>query len=233
MRRHWIALGLTIPACASVPDKGAFDRTEMSAASQTDRRGLEEAVLMPACSAGAARPSPDAGPCWTSLAHRSAEHLRVAAEHRRRAAPIRAALPSLRDAEARACAGTSEYDREVSLFDHREDIVRIDDMWEGGKALRARRELGAVVAFRPLPGMSREWLQRVVDCHIARSAVLGGDVPWMPECPLALQNVHTRVIRTGDGFEVEIRSDDPATVREIRRRLHALVANQLTEPRVR
>lgn len=163
--------------------------------------------------------------CWTSVLNPNAEHRREVAEHRRLAAEHRAASQALRDAEARACAGVPEPDRDMSPFSHREDIESVDLLYvraSGGRS--AARLLGATVVFRAVPGMTAEWFQRVIDCHLARNAALGHDVPWMPYCPLVLRDVSAQVKSTGRGFVVEIQSDDVGRAREILERAQRLVA---------
>ena len=73
----------------------------------------------------------------------------------------------------------------------------------------------STATFRAVPGMTVEWLQRVVDCHLARNAVLGHVAPEMPNCPLVPEGVTARVRSTGNGFAVDLRADDSTTVREI------------------
>ena len=82
--------------------------------------------------------------------------------------------------------------------------------------------VGSTVVFRALPGMTAEWLQRVVDCHVARSAAAGFDMPEMSFCPLELKDVKATVASTGDGFAVNVSSENPATVAEIQKRAQAL-----------
>ncbi len=145
------------------------------------------------------------------------------------AADHRAASHALRDAEARACVGLSDDDRDMSPFGHGEDIASVEPLTEGPAAASGKNDLmtttGAVVTFRPVPGMTAPWLQRVVDCHLARNAALGNDVPEMSYCPLVPKNVTAKVSETQTGFAVSIRSDNPATSREVLRRAQALVAH--------
>jgi hypothetical protein len=63
--------------------------------------------------------------------------------------------------------------------------------------------------------MTTEWLQRVVDCHLARNASLGHVVLDMPDCPLVPKGVQARVKSTESLLAVEIRSDDNEISREI------------------
>ena len=161
-------------------------------------------------------------PCWTSVTNPTAEHLKHAEDHLARAAEHRAASQALRDAEARACVGIPAADRDESPFEHREDIARVEPLYvkEGGK-IPSQRLVGAVAVFRAVPGMTAEWLQRVVDCHLARNAALGHDVPEMSYCPLVPKGVTATVSPAQAGFAMEIRSDDSATAKEILRRAEA------------
>lgn len=70
--------------------------------------------------------------CWTSVENPTAEHLREAAEHRRHAADHRAASAALRDAEAHACVGIADEDRDTSPFDRVEDIAAVAGSYRNG-----------------------------------------------------------------------------------------------------
>lgn len=47
--------------------------------------------------------------------------------------------------------------------------------------------------FRPVPGLTKELFQRIVNCHLARNAVLGHDAPELAYCPLAPKGVTAEV----------------------------------------
>jgi hypothetical protein len=133
----------------------------------------------------------------------------------------------LRSAEASACSGIDQADRDTSPFEHREDIRSASDLTEEvrmGKTLSSR-SAGATVVFQAVPGMTAEWLQRVVDCHLARNAAIGHEAASaeMSDCPLTLRGVRASVKSTGDGFAITMRSDDVDTSKEILRRAKALV----------
>lgn len=174
---------------------------------------------------GAAAAGSGADVCWTTTTNPTKEHLEHAEEHRKRAADHRAASQALRDAEARACIGIREEDRDESPFDHREDIESVEKLYSppsGGKNPTRRFE-GATVAFRAVPGMTAQWLQRVVDCHLARNAALGHEVPEMAYCPLVPKGVTASVTATQAGFAVAIRGEDTEVANEIWRRAQALL----------
>lgn len=166
-----------------------------------------------------------AGACWTDVSSPTRERAERADQFRKAAAEHRAASQALRDAEARACAGLASGDRDVSPFAHREDIAGVEPLYNGvmsGKSQYARLQ-GATITFRAVPGMTAEWLQRIVDCHIARNAALGHDAPEMSFCPLQPNGVSAQVTPAGGGFAVAIKSDDSDAAREVLRRAEALV----------
>ena len=166
----------------------------------------------------------EASPCWSSSSNPTAHNLNEAKVHRRIAAEHRAASDVLRDAEARACAGVSDDDRDMSPFHHREDILRVDPLTESAGPKGTPRVAGAVVFFRAVPGMTEAWLQRVVDCHIARNAALGHRVPEMAYCPLVPGHVTARVTTTSGALSVAIRSDDAASAAEVLKRAQSLTS---------
>ena len=150
---------------------------------------------------------------WTSSGDDA--HQRMAAEQKRLAAAHRAASAALRDAEAAACAGLEEDARDMTPFNHTDDIAAVSELYGSGFKGARGPLIGATVLFRAVPGMTTEWLQRVVSCHVARNAALGNVMPEMPDCPLVPRGVAASVHSTGDGFAVEIKSDDASVAKEI------------------
>ena len=157
-------------------------------------------------------------PCWTDVVNPTAEHAQQADAHRNAAAEHRAASQALRDAEERACAGIPEADRDMSPFEHRADIASVAPL----SAKPETKTLGAVVTLRAVPGLTAEWLERDVKCHLARNAALGHVVPEMPDCPLVPRGVEASVTASASGFAVTIRAEDEATARDVLRRAEAL-----------
>ncbi len=165
-------------------------------------------------------------PCWTDAQDASAEHTAAMQEHRRLAAAHRAAAASLRDAEERACGGLSEDERDASPFEHRRDITSVSELTAEvhlGHQI-SHRLVGATITFRAVRGLTGEWLQRLVDCHLARNAALGHEVPEMTECPLVPRGVSARVVSADAGFAVEVRADSDEGASEVLRRARSLVA---------
>jgi hypothetical protein len=216
-------------ACASTPGAQPHDMSvaqheamaanaERGAASQQAQYDPNAIVRTTSCNSKA--------PCWTSTTNPTAEHVDEARKLHQAAADHRAASQALRDAEARACVGLSDEDRDVSPFAHREDIASVEPSYEGSSSKLGPRSrlVGAVITFRAVPGMTAEWLQRLVDCHLARNAALGHVVPEMAYCPLVPKDVTATVTGSGAGFAVTVRSDDSATADEVLRRARTLSA---------
>lgn len=164
------------------------------------------------------------GACWTSVSNPTDQHKSDSEQHEKLAAEHRAAAQALRDVEAKECAGLDESDIATSPFYHREDIAevsRVSRTVQRGRQT-ATEEVGGRVVFRAVPGMTAEWLQRLVDCHLARAAAVGHSMPEMPYCPLVPKGVKATAVSVGDGFAVEMTSDDPASDAEVWRRVQAL-----------
>ena len=123
---------------------------------------------------------------WQSTQNPTEQHRDEAARHRKVAEQHRAASQAVREAEQRFCSGIPPEDRDMSPFHHREDITVVGTV-KAGPGIYAgaggTSPNGARVAFRAVPGLTGEWLQRVVDCHLARNAVIGAADPTMSYLP--------------------------------------------------
>lgn len=162
----------------------------------------------------------DIGACWTEESNPTAAQLEEAKKHQQAAERLRHLSAVMRDAEARECAGLSEDDIDTSPFAHVRDITNIEpfDVYVG-KTLERQ---GAVVTFRAVPGMTLEWLQKVVRCQLARNDAMGHDVPDLAYCPLVPPNVQATVKKSELGFVIEVSSGNKATIQEILHRADTL-----------
>jgi hypothetical protein len=165
---------------------------------------------------------------WTSVGNPTERHLAEGKRHAERAAQHRADSQALREAETRACVNVPEGERDVSPFYHREDIVSAAPFKEA-MPLGGGRVVGAEIVFASLPGMTAEWLQRVVDCHLARNEVIGAAMKEMAYCPLAVPHVKACVLSVGSGFAVDFTSNDEARGREILSRTGRLTGATLPQ----
>lgn len=167
-----------------------------------------------------------AAPCWSATARPGAQHHGTASEQRRTAAEHRAASRALRDAEAAACSGIAEDDRDVSPFARVDDIADVRPLVErvGRGADRRERVVGVTVIFKPVPGLTATTMQRIVECHLARNAVLGHVDTASDDCPLVPRGVEADVTSAPDGIAVAIRGADDTAVDAIRARGEKLAA---------
>jgi hypothetical protein len=198
-----IAIMVAIIGCGGAPNPHDTSIAEHERVAQQHEVQAETAERR--CSYG------DAGPCWRAADNDVALHRKAAAQHR-------AASDALRQAEATACVGLSEDDRAMSPFEHHADIAGVEPFTHAitsNKTGTVQRQAGATVTFRAVPGLTAEWLQRLIDCHLARNAALGHEVPEMPNCPLVPRGVVAHVRSAGGGFAVDVESDDTATASEI------------------
>jgi hypothetical protein len=206
---------------------------ETTAAHLERRADALEERYQPGAGMCRGRPQGEGGVCWTSLWNPTEAYLRHAEAHRREAEAHRAAALELREAERQACTGLSEADRDVSPFDHYEDIVQVEPLHGGvSRYLQEPWTEGVVVTFRPVTGMTVASLQRIVDCQIARNAALGNDVPRLQHCLLVPRGVRATVAAVPAGFTVTIRADDRQTAEEIIRRAD-LLSTALKQSNVR
>lgn len=209
----WMAIGATVVAgCGGTPGARPHDMSEAAHEEAAQDQEQQAAAI-------------DAGrPRWSSDVEPTGADRAEAERHRRAAADHRAAAEALRSAEGQACVGIDDRDRDMSPFGHRADISAVAPLTETVQTGRitAENTVGATVVFRARPGMTEEWLQRLVDCHLARNAAMGHQMPEMEYCPLMPAGVTARVRSTGNGFAISVRSDDPATAEEVLRRARAL-----------
>jgi hypothetical protein len=124
--------------------------------------------------------------------------------------------------QAGACRGVPAEERVASPLERREEIVDVtevprDTSWRGLGAAG-----GARVVLRARPGLTAEWLQRVLECHVAQGAAAGRAGEPDARSPLAVPGARVRVQSVGDGFAVDVTASAPAAAREILRRARSL-----------
>lgn len=164
-------------------------------------------------------------PCWTASENPTAAHLAEAERHQKMAADHRQGSKALRDAEESACRGLAENDRNMSPFAHREDVAGVQELRRAPTSAKVGPPpsvVGASVTLRAVPGLTREYLERLVGCHTARNASMGFAMPEMSYCPLAVKGATASVESVTGGFRIDVKSDDPGAAQEIVRRAEAL-----------
>ena len=126
---------------------------------------------------------------------------------------------TLADEEARACGGISDGDLKNAPFARPEEITSVQPLLVEAYPRDDNPptyELGgALVTLRASPGLTSEWLQRLVNCDLARGGALADSVPELSNSPLAFRGASVYVHSTGDGFAIEISSDEQRIAKEI------------------
>ena len=154
---------------------------------------------------------------WWSVTNPTEGSRKEAERHRKAAEEHRAAAQALAQAEATACSGIPELDRDMSPFAHREDIESVAQLFEQKEAARkvVKTLQGARIAFRPVPGLTQARLQRLLDCHLSRNSVMGHQVAEMDYCPLVPRDVTATVGARGGRLFVDVESESGASAQEV------------------
>lgn len=175
---------------------------------------LEAAARVELCRTAAPKEA-----CWgpSDDGYRAAieEHLQLLVVRRK-------AAQQLNEATERACAGLSDFDRDVSPFAHRSDIVKVEPLEADD------RLAGARVYFRRVAGLSTVKLRQIVDCHIAQAEELDHRVPEESFCPLNLPEVRAVVRDAPQGYSIDVTSTDREAAVEVLNR--ALDLTHLDRP---
>ena len=167
--------------------------------------------------------------CWTPTVEGNARERAVEHERRLADAHQHAAAELLAQADA-ACAGVAESERNVSPFSHPGDIDGAKPLYGPHDSRKSFRvPIGVTIFVWPIPGLTQERLQRIVNCHLAENAVLGHVSPSEPDCPLVPAGVVATVRSSTDRFAVDVKGDSPSVVSEIRARTQRLVGNRWSE----
>lgn len=186
-----------------------------AAAAGEHDRAADTAAGSEACIGGRTVDVAASGACWTRGADQA--HRKMADDHR-------AASQALRDSEAKACSGIGPSDRDDSPFSHRDDIVGVEPLVSTTTSSRGptKHVDGASITIRAVPGLTVEYLQRLVSCHLARNASMGFAMDEMSFCPLAVKGASATVASASGAFRVDVRGDGEDAIKEIGRRADAL-----------
>jgi hypothetical protein len=119
----------------------------------------------------------------------------------------------LRDEERTACYGVSDADRDSGPFAREASVTGIEVVRDRGVFPKGPLQpVGVSVYLRAESGMTQQWLGRLVACHMAHVAVVGGDTR---HSPLAVPNADVTVSSTQVGFRVTITSHDRDVARSV------------------
>lgn len=131
-----------------------------------------------------------------------------------------AAARRLRDMEQAACVDVPEADRDQGPFARRDRIMGLQPLSERPYPKQMLQPAGVAVYLRATPGLTEQWLGRVLECHMAHHAVVGDRIA--SRSPLFVDDVRVAMSSTGDGFRIAITTRDPAAAREVIERARTL-----------
>jgi hypothetical protein len=135
-----------------------------------------------------------------------------------------AAAPGLSSAEAEkaACAEVPDTDRDQGPFANRGHVERVEEVRERLFPKAPPQLVGAAVYVRATPGLTEQWLGRVIECHLAHRASLGGLASDQAVSPFA-EDARVSVSSTPTSFRVAITSPDIAVARSVVAKAERLV----------
>ena len=108
------------------------------------------------------------------------------------------------DSVARACIDVPEAEQRVSPLESRR-VLAVEPIHQPIPPKHLMRQLaGARVYILASPGLTREWLGHLLECHVAR---VSGSASQKPD-PLAVPKARVEVFSTSNGFLVTIASRD-------------------------
>jgi hypothetical protein len=132
------------------------------------------------------------------------------------------AATRLRNDEAVACDGVTETDRDQGAFARASDITGVEVLRDRGAFPKGPLQpSGIAVYLRAEPGMTQQWLGRIVACRRAHVAVVGQD---RSGSPLTVPDSEVAVSSTQVGFRVSITSHDVDAVRSVVERAKELAS---------
>jgi hypothetical protein len=129
----------------------------------------------------------------------------------------------LRGAERFACAEVPDRDRDEGLLAMRNRIVAIEAVRDKVFPKAPPQLVGVRIDVRATPGVTEQWIGRIIDCHVAHYAVVGA--ASAPPSPLLVQGTEIRVSSTSDGFRVSVTSKYSDVAREVLNAGRALAAS--------
>lgn len=162
-------------------------------------------------------------PCWRGETNAVERDRAAAARLRADARAHRAQARALLRTSHAWCAGLPVAELDHTPFDHREDLQSVSAELEGD------RIRGARIRFRPVPGLTAEWLRQTLACHQALAAAEGYDPHYLASCPAVIAGTTIDVIDDPDGLVVVIRGDDPAAALTAYGRAEALLDPHLDD----
>jgi hypothetical protein len=109
-------------------------------------------------------------------------------------------------------------------FYHREDIALVQPYKESGTLMGAR------IRFKPVEGLTADWMRQAIQCHRARAATLGHDPSYMDYDPTLVSELDVAVTESRGTVEELVRSRNDVNAAVVLSRAEALLARPVAVP---
>ena len=124
--------------------------------------------------------------------------------------------------EQAACAGLAQSEIEHSVFSHRREIADVVPHREGD------RVRGVRIVWKPVPGLTADWMRQSIACHRAQFERLGEPSIYFPNDPTLVAHAQVSVDEHDGHLEVLVEtSDEPSGQIALDR------ANELIHPKAK
>jgi hypothetical protein len=133
------------------------------------------------------------------------------------------AAKQLRNEESAACEGVPDADRLGGPFAQAQRVTNVEIVRD--RVLLPKgpiQPVGVAVYMKAEPGMTQQWLGRVIACHVAHVAVVGS--AERPS-PLSVANTKVSIASTSVGFRITVTSKDSDVARSVINKGEELAAN--------
>ena len=151
---------------------------------------------------GGERLVPQVIPCWDPAEEIAERHRVAAARERQRARAERRVAADLVETELAACRGISPDEVEHSPFAHKKAIAEVIPHREAGVVRGVR------IVFKPVLGLTANWMQRAIACHRARFERLGEAPTYLSDDPTLVRGATTTVTDHNGRLEVLVVTRD-------------------------
>lgn len=139
-------------------------------------------------------------PCWDPVEEHAQRERAAARREDLRAQKERRTAAAMIEDKLAACRGISDAELGHSPFAHHRSIAAVLPHHEGG-AIR-----GALIVFKPVPGLTADWLQQAIACHRAEFERLGEPATYLSDDPTLVPGATATVSSHRNHLEVLIQT---------------------------
>jgi hypothetical protein len=125
-----------------------------------------------------------------------------------------ASAAQAREIEASACSDVPAADRDLGPLGHRDRISGVEVLQDRPYPKQMLQPAGVAIYVRATPGMTEQWLSRVLECHMAHEATAMASTSDRHD-PFLVEDARVALSPTSDGFRITITTKDVGAAREI------------------